>query len=165
MTLASGASDGVVRLWNTSDGQILRSIQLDAGSVSSLQFSPATGELLAAWGNGVLQTFDPATGALRLGSLALAGFVGDAAFSPDGRFILDAEGFPSFAARLWDAQTGEELRVFAGHAAEVYSVAFDPTGTLILTGSDIAESEAVRRGCEQVVLMTHSFDRGSAPMG
>jgi WD40 repeat protein len=139
MMLASGASDGVVRLWNTANGQLLRSIQFqfDVGGVSSLQFSPATGDLLVAWADGILQIFDPATGALKLGSLLPAGFVGDAAFSPDGRFILDAEGFPSFSARLWDARTGEALRVFAGHGAEVYSVAFDATGTLILTGSDI----------------------------
>jgi WD40 repeat protein len=137
LTLASGASDGVVRLWNTSDGQLLRSFQLNAGTVSSLQFSPATGELLVAWADGVLQTFDPATGALKLDSLAPAGFVGAAVFSPDGRFILDAEGFPSFSARLWDARTGEELRVFAGHGGEVDSVAFDATSTCILTGADI----------------------------
>lgn len=139
MTLASGASDGVVRLWNTANGQLLRSIQLqfDAGAVSSLQFSPATGELLVAWADGILRTFDPATSAVKLSSLAPAGFVGAAAFSPDGRFILDAEGWPSFSARLWDARTGEELRVFAGHAGEVNSIAFDSAGTLILTGSDI----------------------------
>ena len=137
MMLADGDSDGVVRLWNTANGQLLRSFQLNAGTVSSLQFSPATGELLVAWANGVLRTFDPATGALRLGSLVPAGFVGAAAFSPDGRLILDAEGFPSFSSRLWDARTGEELRVFAEHAAEVHSIAFDSAGTLILTGSDI----------------------------
>ena len=137
MMLASGASDGGVHLWNILDGQSLRSFQLNAGAVSSLQFSPATQELLVGWADGALQTFDPATGALKLDSLAPAGFVDAAAFSPDGRFILDAEGFPSFSARLWDAQTGELLRVFAGQGGEVHSVAFDATGTGILTGADI----------------------------
>src|SRR5262249_27132583 len=101
-----------------------------------LDFSPATGELLVAWADGVLQTFDPATGALKLDSIFPAGFLSGAVFSPDGRFILDAEGFPSFSARLWDARTGEELRVFAGRVAEVRSVAFDAAGTCILTGGD-----------------------------
>jgi len=137
MTLATGASDGGVSLWNTADTQPLRSFQIEAGSVSSLQFSPATGELLVAWADGLVRTFDPATGALMLGSVTPAGFVNAAAFSPDGRFIVDAEGFPSFTARLWDALTGKELRVFGGHAAEVNSVAFDATGTCLLTGSDI----------------------------
>jgi WD40 repeat protein len=137
--LASGASDGIVRLWNTANGQLLRSVELefDAGTVSSLDFSPASGELLVAWADGILQTFDPATGAVKLDSLFPAGFLNAAVFSPDGRFILDAEGWPSFSARLWDARTQEELRVFAGHAGEVNSVAFDATGISILTGADI----------------------------
>jgi WD40 repeat protein len=137
LVLASGSSEGVVQLWNTADGNLMRSLALDAGQVVSLAFSPATGELLVAWADGVLRTFDPTTGELKLGSLIPQGFLADAVFSPDGRFILDAEGFPSFTARLWDARTGEELRVFAGHAGEVHSVAFDATETSILTGSDI----------------------------
>jgi WD40 repeat protein len=139
MMLASGASDGIVRLWNAANGQLLRSFQLpfEAGGVRSLEFSPATGELLVAWDEGILRTLHPATAQVKLDSLAPAGFLHAAVFSPDGRFILDAEGWPSFAARLWDARTGEELRVFAEHGGEVYSVAFDAVGTSILTGSDI----------------------------
>jgi WD40 repeat protein len=90
-----------------------------------------------AWEDGVLRTFDPATGELKLDSIAPAGFLEAAVFSPDGRFILGGEGWPSFSARLWDARNGEELRVFAGHAGPVYSVAFDAAGASILTGSDI----------------------------
>ena len=47
------------------------------------------------------------------------------------------DGWPSFSARLWDARNGEELRVFAEHAGDVNSVAFDPAGTCVLTGADI----------------------------
>ena len=137
MMLASGSSDGSVRLWNTGNGNLLRTLALDAGQISSLEFSPATGDLLVAWIDGVLRTFDPTTGATKLASLIPQGFLLDAKFSPDGRFILDAEGFPSFIARLWDARTGEELRVFAGHGGEVTAVAFNVAGTSILTGSDI----------------------------
>jgi WD40 repeat protein len=138
MFLAGGGSDGVVRLWNTANGQLLRNLQSDfnAGSVTCLQFSPTTGELLVGWADGILQTFDPVTGGVKLDSLFSAGFLYAAAFSPDGRFILEAEGWPSFSARLRDARTGQELRVFAGHPGEVSSVAFDPAGTSILTGAD-----------------------------
>jgi WD40 repeat protein/serine/threonine protein kinase/DNA-binding XRE family transcriptional regulator len=55
------------------------------------------------------------------------------AFSPDGRFVLT--GSIDQTARLWETQTGEELRAFRGHTAEVSSVAFSPDGKYVLTGS------------------------------
>lgn len=137
MLLASGDTGGIVRLWDSTNGQLLRSFEFNAGAVTSLAFSPATGELLVAWSDGFLRTFDPATGKLKLDSITPAAFLETAAFSPDGRFILGGEGWPFFTARLWDARDGRELRVFAGHAAPVTSVAFNASGTSILTGSDI----------------------------
>ena len=137
MLLASGGSDGTAHLWNAATGQWLRSFEMNAGSVKSLEFSPATGDLLVAWEDGFLRTFEPATGELKLDSITPAAFLETAVFSPDGRFILGGEGWPFFTARLWDARNGQELRVFAGHAAPVDSVAFNATGTSILTGSDI----------------------------
>ena len=135
--VASGGSDGIARLWNATNGQLLRTFELNAGTVTSLAFSPATGELLVTWEDGFLRTFDPATGELKLDSVTPAAFLEAAVFSPDGRFILGGEGWPFFTARLWDARSGKELRVFAGHAGQVDSVAFNATGTSILTGSDI----------------------------
>lgn len=133
---ASGDSGGIVRLWNASNGQLLRTFELNAGAVTSLAFSPASGDLLVTWSDGFLRTFDPATGDLKLDSIAPAAFLETATFSPDGRFILGGEGWPFFTARLWDARSGAELRVFAGHAAPVTSVAFNASGTSILTGAD-----------------------------
>jgi WD40 repeat protein len=37
---------------------------------------------------------------------------------------------------LWDVQTGQELRRFAGHTAGVEDAVFSPDGKYILTGSD-----------------------------
>jgi WD40 repeat protein len=135
--LASGGSDGIARLWNATNGQLLRTFELNAGSVQSVAFSPANDDLLVAWEDGFLRTFDPATGDLKLDSITPAAFLEAAEFSPDGRFILGGEGWPFFTARLWDAKTGVELRVFAGHAAPVGAVAFNAAGTSILTGADI----------------------------
>jgi WD40 repeat protein len=137
MYLASGDSGGIVRLWNTTNGQQLRTFELNAGAVTSLAFSPATGDLLVAWADGFLRTFDPATGELKLDSITPAAFLETAAFSPDGRFILGGEGWPFHTARLWDARDGRELRIFAGHAAPVTSVAFSASGASILTGAEI----------------------------
>lgn len=53
-------------------------------------------------------------------------------FSPDGRYLVTAEGL---SARLLDLATGETLRVFSGHTDMINPVVFSPDGKSILTGS------------------------------
>ena len=39
-------------------------------------------------------------------------------------------------ARLWDAETGQELRQFKGHSGGIRSAIFSPDGKWVLTASD-----------------------------
>jgi WD40 repeat protein len=55
------------------------------------------------------------------------------AASADGRFILT--GSFDRTARLWDAATGAELKVFTGHTDDVTALAFSPDSRLGLTAS------------------------------
>jgi DNA-binding beta-propeller fold protein YncE len=59
--------------------------------------------------------------------------VNSVAFSPDGARVLT--GSTDNTARLWDAATGKEIRVFKGHEGGVWSVAFSRDGARVLTGS------------------------------
>jgi hypothetical protein len=56
------------------------------------------------------------------------------AFSPDSTRLATAS--LNRTARLWDAHTGQLLRVLKGHRGEVTSVAFSPDGTRLATASD-----------------------------
>ncbi len=55
----------------------------------------------------------------------------DAAWSPDGTRIVTA----GKTAKVWDSQSGRELRTLKGHRALLSSAAFSPDGTRIVTAS------------------------------
>jgi WD40 repeat protein len=56
------------------------------------------------------------------------------AFSTDGAQL--ASGGADGTIRLWDVETGKELRRMAGHTAGVENVIFSPDGKLIASAGD-----------------------------
>jgi WD40 repeat protein/tRNA A-37 threonylcarbamoyl transferase component Bud32 len=66
--------------------------------------------------------------------LALTGHtVRRAAFSSEGRRIVTASNDKT--ALIWDAGSGEQLRLLSGHTARVYDAVFSPDGRRIVTAS------------------------------
>ncbi|MGO9465172.1 MAG: protein kinase domain-containing protein [Isosphaeraceae bacterium] len=57
-------------------------------------------------------------------------------YAPDGRTFATAG--QDRAARIWDAETGQERLVLRGHEDEVDWVSFDPSGTRLVTAGDDA---------------------------
>jgi WD40 repeat protein len=56
------------------------------------------------------------------------------AFSPDGRIAVSCSQDNSL--RLWDVESGQEIRKLLGHTGKVYRVAFSPDGRTVLSGAD-----------------------------
>ena len=65
------------------------------------------------------------------------------AYSPDGKFLASASGrfdpgvgsLTSWEVKLWDADTGKEIREFPGHLDGVHALAFSPDSQRLVTGS------------------------------
>ena len=89
---------------------------LDLGSLSSSDVSGAALDLLE---------LGPQSG-------TTSGFFA-VAWSPDGELLASAAGS---VIRLWEAQSGREIRAFSGHQNWVTSVAFSPDGKTLASGSD-----------------------------
>jgi WD40 repeat protein len=60
--------------------------------------------------------------------------VASVAFSPDGKYVLS--GSWDDTLKLWNVETGREIRTFTGHRDNIKSVAFSPDGKYALSGSE-----------------------------
>jgi WD40 repeat protein len=86
-----------------------------------------------------------------VGHAAMGDGVVDVAFAPDGRTAVS--GGQDKVIRLWDLETGEEVRRFEGHAGRVTCLCFTPDGLHVVSGSDdktlrlwdVASGKEVRR--------------------
>jgi sugar lactone lactonase YvrE len=54
-------------------------------------------------------------------------------FNPDGKQVISGSG--DNTVKLWDVESGLELKSLSGHKGSVNSVSFSPDGKLILSGS------------------------------
>jgi WD40 repeat protein len=121
--VASGADDGVIKVWGPDGGQEFWTARR-ASAVRSLAFSP-DGTVLAACGwSDEVSLYDAATGAAR-GTVAAPAECHAVAYNRDGTRLATA--CADGVLRLWDAATGR-LALAARADADLWDVAFSPDG-------------------------------------
>jgi len=133
--LATGHDDNVVRLWDTTRGQVIRVLEGHSRSVSALAFSP-DGSLLASAGEDrEIQMWETATGR-SIGTLTgHTDRIPALAWHPDGRRLVSA-GWDT-TARVWDGKNLLPIILLNSHATQVHALAFSPDGSqLACTDSD-----------------------------
>ncbi|MEO6393307.1 MAG: protein kinase [Pyrinomonadaceae bacterium] len=136
--IASGSSDGLLRVWVTDPIQRIRTVDPHEGEIYAVAFSP-DGKQYAFGGKGRVVRLDENTAAIARTNFTLKGHtdaVTFVAFSPDGKLLASASRDET--VRLWNTNTGELVSLFEGkHTGVVWSVAFSPDGKYLASaGAD-----------------------------
>ncbi|MFG1961129.1 TIR domain-containing protein [Nonomuraea sp. NPDC049028] len=130
--LATGASDGLVVLWDALTGAHLRELRGHADGVWPVRLNPS-GELVAAGGgDGVIRVWDTATGRL---VHELAGHQAPVYTVSFGDSVL-VSGDSAGVVRLWDLASGQVTGTLDGHRGSVYRAVHSPDGSLLATGDE-----------------------------
>jgi WD40 repeat protein/tRNA A-37 threonylcarbamoyl transferase component Bud32 len=147
--VVSGSIDGMVKIWNAQTGQKTLTLKSHTKPVESVAFSPDGKCIVSGSYDGTVKLSDAQTGRETLTLKRHAGPVRSVAFSRDGQRLVSGSEDGTFKAspdgqrvvsgdvktgqvilrmdstlKLWDAQTGLEIRSIKGHNSG--PVAFSP---------------------------------------
>jgi WD40 repeat protein len=137
--LATGTDEGIIRLWDVSNGFVQWQNGANQHLINSIAFSKDDSLIVEGRdGPGELLLHDVSTGFgtfLEGDGEPIPG-INSAVFSPDGGMVASC-GDES-AAKLWDVSSHGLIRTFIGGSGPLYSVAFSPDGKKLATAGDAA---------------------------
>jgi WD40 repeat protein len=118
-----------IELWDVATGRLVHAFEGHSGPAVSVAFSPDGRRITSTGGKGerTQRVWDVATGRLLL-ERRLQGSVDAVAFSADGRSMVSGGD----KLQLWDVATGNLLRTFEGHAANLNQVVASKDGRKLL---------------------------------
>lgn len=132
--LAVGCTDGVVRIWDTNNGNLVKALLGHDGPVSSVSWSPAEKYLASGSGDKTVRIWEVGSGRLLRTFRLHTEEVTSVAWSPDGGALASAS--LDGAIGIWDAVTGKVRTLTNAHASGVNVVAWSPDGNTLASGGN-----------------------------
>ena len=133
----------ILILWDRETAQPVRRFRGHTNEVLAVAISPDGRRGLSGGGDTVVRLWDLEGGDTIREFRGHTEWIFSVAFSPDGRQAYSASGGffdhgwqdgTDSAIRVWNLETGQEVRKLEGHKGIVWSVAFSPDGRHVLSG-------------------------------
>jgi WD40 repeat protein len=140
--ILTGGGDNTARLWDADSARVLQELKGHSEPISSVAFAPEGTKLLTGSFDRSARFWDAQTGD-ELQVYRAPRRILSAVFSPDGQQVITGnEGYPvklddeqGNTVRVWDTQTGKQLRGFRDYGSSAASVAVSRDGKRVLVGA------------------------------
>lgn len=132
ISLATGYSDGMIRLWEVASGQVLATLEGHMDRVDDVEFSPDGSRLVTASSDGPARLWEAASGEALVALRGHTSAVLSAGFSPDNHLITT--GDMNGHIFLWQASGSERGRLLGAYVAtyQIEAVHWLNTRTVLL---------------------------------
>jgi WD40 repeat protein len=140
----AASEDRTVWLWDLATGRQLQRLTGHRGLVLDAAYSPDGKRAVSGGEDRTVRVWDLEAGRELRHLDGHKDWIMSVAFCPDGRHVLSAGGGNAgnggrsgtdLTARLWDPESGAEVRRFEGHTEFIWGVACSPDGSRIATAS------------------------------
>lgn len=153
--LATASQDGKVRVWDASNGSLLRTLQVSQGPARAVAFARKSA-ILATADNSTITLWQWKEGKQVRVLRGHKGPISSLAFARRTNRLLSTS--QDKTARLWNTGTGKTLHHWKNHGGEVTSAAFSPRETQVVTTCTdrLVRIWSTRTGQRLQVLEAHS---------